>query len=178
MSKFSRIWAGCVLRGKTIVPSWICQRKFAPCQSVHTRFQHPVHGIFRLLLWKPICPDAEDRQQWKRQVLSPQKMISLSSFPHRSNFTRRLHSAIFLSPLPRMRRKNRLLQAPRATVAAGQSFLISLSLRPIPQRQKCTSLYIFALRVLPYVKTSCLLGTSGIHAASENVYPYTELHIS
>ena len=71
-----------------------------------------------------------------------------------------------------------VIASPRATVAAGQSFLISLSLRPIPQRQKCTSLYIFALRVLPYVKTSCLLGTSGIHAASENVYPYTELHIS
>ena len=60
-----------------------------------------------------------------------------------------------------------VIASPRATVAAGQSFLMSLSLRPIPQRQKCTSLYIFALRVFCGTKNSAVLtGCQWFHAVS------------
>ena len=44
---------------------------------------------------------------------------------------------------------------------------MSLSLRPIPQRQKCTSLYIFALRVFCGTKNSAVLtGCQWFHEVS------------
>ena len=47
---------------------------------------------------------------------------------------------------------------------------MSLSLRPIPQRQKCTSLYIFALRVFCGTKNSAVLtGCQWFHAVSSYV---------